>query len=608
MNRPKAVLVRFARQVYFLLLLGMAISLAGCTGTPAQPANLARILTPVPTPTPSQRGTGGTLDIMFWQAPTILNPHLATANKDWAAARVTYEPLASFDKDGNLVPFLAAELPSLQNGGVAKNGTSVTWKLRPGLLWSDGTPLTAADVKFTYDYITNPSVGATTAGAYADVAGVDVLDPTTVRVNFKHINPGWALPFVGIAGMILPQHVFGPYNGPNAGSAPANLKPVGSGPYRVVSFEPQEVIFLGNSLVQTNKIIYEPNPFFRDPGKPYFSRVQLLGGGTTDEAARSVLQFGDVDYANDLQIDDVLQRQLELYGNGKIVSSFGPYVEHLEFNMTDPNRAAPDGERSTTLYQHPFFNDSLVRQAFAYAIDRKAIAALYGPTGRATGNILVSPPAYESSDTANLYGYNLQKAGELLDQAGWLKGPDGIRRKNGVRMSVVFQTSANSVRQQTQRIIAQAFGSLGIDTQLAFYDAGSFFDNDPGNTHNLHHFYADIQELANGNQNPYPGPYMAAWTCAEIAQKSNNWTGANEARWCNPAYDLLFQQSTRELDPERSRQLFISMNNLLVNDAVAIPLVRQADIAGVSRSLVGVDWTPWDADLWNIQDWRRASS
>ena len=544
---------------------------------------------------------------MFWQAPSTLNPHLATADKDWAAARVTYEPLASFDKNGNLVPFLAAEIPSLQNGDVAKDGKSVTWKLKRDVKWSDGEPFTADDVQFTYEYVANPQVGATTAGAYTAVAGVDVLDPYTVRVNFRDVNPAWSLPFVGIPGMILPRHVFAPYSGANAASAPANLAPVGTGPYRVVLFEPQEVLFLGDSLVQTNKIVYEPNPFYRDPNKPYFSQIELMGGGTTDEAARSVLQFGDVDYANDLQIDATLQAQLESYGKGTVVSEFGAFVERLELNFTDPDQVAPNGERASTLYPNPFFSDKRVRQAFAYAIDRQTIAGLYGPTGRATTNILVSPSEYESPNTAGEYRYNLQKAADLLDQAGWIKGADGIRVKDGVRLSVVYQTSTNSVRQQTQQVIAQALQSIGVDVRLTFYDASTFFNSDPANTHNIHHFYADIQEYANGNQSPYPGPYMASWTCGEIAQKLNSWTGANAERWCDPAYGVLYQQSMHEIDPASSRRLFISMNDMLVSEVVVIPLVRQADISGVSNSLVGVDPTPWDAGLWNIQDWRRAS-
>jgi peptide/nickel transport system substrate-binding protein len=594
------------RRVGVLGLLGVLVwLLAACAGPAArvapQPAS-----TPTVEPTrPEGRGAGATLRILFWQAPKTLNPHLTTGSADWAAARVTYEPLASYDAGGSLVPFLAAEIPSLENGGVAPDGKSVTWKLKHDVRWSDGEPFTAEDVRFTYDFIKNPDTGATTSATYSAVDSVEVIDDYTVRVNFKQVTPAWSLPFVGVQGLILPKHIFGPYNGANAAQAPANLLPVGTGPYRVVKFKPEEVLFLGNNLIETNKIVYEPNPFFREPDKPYFNRVELKGGGTVGEAARSVLQVGDVDYANNLQIDAATQQKLEAGGKGKILAPFGAFVERILLNRTDPDKATAEGERSSVQFSNPFFDDPKVRQAFAFAVDRDAIAKLYGSTGTPTSNVLVSPDKFQSPNTS--YEFNLDKAAGLLDEAGWVRsGGDGIRTKDGVKLSVLFQTSANPLRQQTQAIVKKALESIGVDVQLTFFDSSVFFDTDPNNVNNRHHFYADMEMYATGNRSPDPGAYMKSWTCAERAQKANNWTGLNKERWCDPAYDALYQQSTQETDPEKRRQLFIQMNDMLVNDQVVIPLVRQADISGVSNTLEGVTLTPWDADLWNIKDWRRA--
>jgi len=436
------------------------------------------------------------------------------------------------------------------------------------------------------------------------VDSVEVIDDYTVRVNFKQVTPAWSLPFVGVQGLILPKHVFEAYNGANAAQAPANLLPVGTGPYRVVKFKPEEVLFLGNNLIETNKIVYEPNPFFREPDKPYFSRVELKGGGTVGEAARSVLQVGDVDFANNLQIDAATQQKLEAGGKGKILAPFGAFVERILLNRTDPDEATAEGERSSIQFPNPFFDDPKVRQAFAFAVDRDAIAKLYGRTGTPTSNVLVSPDKFQSPDTS--YEFNLDKAAALLDEAGWVRpNGDGIRTKNGAKLSVLFQTSANPVRQQTQAIVKKALESIGVDVRLTFFDSSVFFDTDPNNVNNRHHFYADMQMYATGNRSPDPDAYMKSWTCAEIAQKANNWTGLNKERWCNPAYDALYIQSTQETDPEKRRQLFVQMNDMLVNDQVVIPLVRQADISGVSNTLEGVTLTPWDADLWNIKDWRR---
>jgi peptide/nickel transport system substrate-binding protein len=589
-----------------LVLLGaLAGLLTACAG-PASGVAPRPSATPTTVPArPEGRGAGDTLRILFWQAPKILNPHLTTGSADWAASRVTYEPLASYDTDGSLVPFLAAEIPSLENGEVAPDGKSVTWKLKQDVRWSDGEPFTAQDVRFTYDFIKNSDTGATTSGTYSAVDSVEVIDDYTVKVHFNQVNPAWSLPFVGVQGLILPKHIFESYNGANAAQAPANLLPVGTGPYRVVKFKPEEVLFLGNNLIETNKIVYEPNPFFRESDKPYFSRVELKGGGTVGEAARSVLQVGDVDYANNLQIDAATQQRLEAGGKGKILAPFGAFVERILLNRTDPDKATAEGERSSVQFPNPFFDDPKVRQAFAFAIDRDAITKLYGRTGTPTSNVLVSPDKFQSPNTS--FEFNLDKAAALLDEAGWVRpNGDGIRTKDGVKLSVLFQTSANPVRQQTQAIVKKALESIGVEVQLTFFDSSVFFDTDPNNVNNRHHFYADMQMYATGNRSPDPAAYLKSWTCAEMAQKDNNWTGLNKERWCNPAYDALYQQSTQETDPEKRRLLFIQMNDMLVNDQVVIPLVRQADISGVSNTLQGVTLSPWDADLWNIKDWRRA--
>ena len=129
-----------------------------------------------PPPQQASSENSPTLKLLSWQAPTILNPHLSTGFKDAEASRITLEPLATFDKNGQLVPFLAQEIPSLSNGGLGKDGKSVTWKLKKGVKWSDGQPFTSKDVVFTYQFITNPKVGSTSAGSYEAVTQVEALD------------------------------------------------------------------------------------------------------------------------------------------------------------------------------------------------------------------------------------------------------------------------------------------------------------------------------------------------------------------------------------------------------------------------------------------------
>ncbi|BAT54844.1 ABC transporter, oligopeptide binding protein [Nostoc sp. NIES-3756] len=546
------------------------------------------------TSTPATNSSAGdTLRLLYWQAPTILNPHLAQGTKDFEASRIVYEPLASYDKDGKLVLFLAAEIPTPENGGIAKDGRSVTWKLKQGVKWSDGQPFTAADVVFTYQFIANSAVGSTTFANYDAVSSVQAIDDHTVKINFQKPNPAWSLPFVGLNGMILPRHIFEKFNGSNAREAPANLIPVGTGPYRVVEFKPGDTI------------IYEANTSFREANKPFFKRVELKGGGDATSAARAVLQTGDVDYAWNLQVEAPILKQLEAAGKGRLDISFGSFLERIAVNHTDPNKQTKDGERSSLEFPHPFFQDIKVRQAFNYAIDRDTInQQLYGVSGRPAANILVAPDIYNSPNTK--YEFNLKKAADLLDEAGWKDtNGNGTRDKNGVEMNVLFQTSVNPVRQKTQEIIKQSLTSIGVGVELKSVDGSIFFSGDPSNPDALNRFQADLQMLSTGNNNPDPGAYMKGFTCDEIPQKKNNWSKPNYSRYCNPEYDKLWQQSNTELNPEKRRQLFIQMNDLLFKDIGLIPLIARADVNGVSNRLVGVNLTPWDTDTWNIKDWQQ---
>lgn len=557
---------------------------AGCRPAPSPPQTEAET---------ESSDANDTLRLLYWQAPTILNPHFSSGFKDSEASRITLEPLASFDADGSMVLFLAAEEPSLDNGGVAEDGTSVTWKLKEGLTWSDGTPFTAEDVAFTYEFIVNPEVATVNAGSYELVESVEALDDTTVQITFKEPNPAWYLVFTGTEGMVLPKHMFEAYNGPNGREAPANTMPVGTGPYRVTSFTPGDVI------------VYEANPNYRDADQLAFSRVELKGGGDATSAARAVLQTGDVDYANNLQVEAAILKQLEADGQGQVVTNFGSLVERIIFNFSDPNQSTADGETSSVEFPHPFFSDPQVRQAVNLAIDRDTIAAqLYGPTGQPTTNFLVAPGPLASENTS--YTYDPEAAATLLDQAGWVdSNGDGTRDKDGQEMEVVFQTSVNPVRQKTQEIVKQSLEQIGIGVELKSIDASVYFSGDPASRETLERFSADLQMFATGNTNPDPGAYLQTYTCSEIAKKANNWSKSNYARYCNPEFDALWQQAATTLDPDERAELFIQMNDLLIDEAAVMPIVHRADASGVSNRLEGINLTPWDLSTWNIADWQR---
>jgi peptide/nickel transport system substrate-binding protein len=533
------------------------------------------------------------LKMIYWQAPTILNPHLSTGFKDSEASRITLEPLATFNPEGKLIAVLALIIPTEENGGVAQDGLSVTWKLRQDVKWSDGEKFTADDVVFTYQFIINPKVGSVNSADYGVVKNVEALDEYTVKVTFKEITPAWYSIFVGGAGMILPQHLYQQYNGENAREAPFNLIPVGTGAYTVSQFKP------GDS------VIYQPNPHYRQPESQNFERIEIKGGGDATSAARAVLQTGDADFAYNLQVESNILDELSRGNKGKIITNFGSQSERILLNYTDPNQETSEGERSSVKFPHPFLSDVKVRQAFGLSIDKETIAnQLYGITGKSTSNFLLAPPEFVSTNTMS--EFNLEKAAQLLDEAGWKDtNGNGIRDKNGMEMKVLFQTTVNPLRQKTQGIIKQNWQSLGIEVELKSIDASIFFSSDPSNSDTVERFYADAQMFTTGNNNPDPTPYFKVYTCDNIPQKSNNWSGDNYSRYCNPEYDQLLQRVITELNPEKRATIFKQLNDMLITQATVIPIIHRADVVGVANNLQGVSLTPWDSRTWNIAQWKK---
>jgi len=587
----------------FIGLVLMA-TLTGCGGalvTPPPTLAPTETVTETPTEAVPTRGQGETLTLLYFQAPTIVNPHLSPGTKDLSASRITYEPLASFDKDSNLTPFLAAEAPSLENGQIAADGTSVTWKLKQDIQWADGEPFTADDVLFTYQYIMNPDVKSSSAGSYSEVESVEVLDDYSIRVNFKQPTAAWYAPFVGPFGMIIPRHIFEAYNGATFADAGANLQAIGTGPYFVSEYRKEDVLIIGGNAVSTVKIIYEINPYYRDADKPFFNKVELQGGGDLNLAGQASRE-GAVDFAWNLALPEETLADIEAGGKMKVLALPSSFVERIMINFTDPNKETADGERSSLQFPHPFLSDLLVRQAISMAIDREAIAAPYGRGGKLTTNILAEPSFYASPN--NAFEYNPQKAAQLLDEAGWVdSNEDGVREKDGVELRLVFQTSIQPLRQAAQEQVKLDLEAIGFAVELKQIDASIFLGPPKDTTDTRRQFYADFEEFAFSNKSPDPAAYMAGWVCDQAAQKENDWSLPNWSRYCNPEFDVLFHQAAAELDPDRRTELFVKMNELLIQDVAVIPLVNTTLPTGISLDLKGYDATPWDVEVWKIADW-----
>ena len=540
---------------------------------------------------PTKRGGGGTLKMLWWQAPTLLNPHFATGTKDQDASRIFYEPLAGFDPDGNVVPVLAAELPSTQNGGLAKDLTSVTWRLKKGVTWHDGKPFTADDVVFNYEFVMDPANKTVTTGSYTEISKIDKLDSHTVKLTFKKHQPFWSDAFCGVRGMVIPKHVFEPYRGAKAQEAPANLKPVGTGAYRVVDFRPGDVVRA------------EANPNYHVPNRPFFDALETKGGGDAASAARAVLQTGEYDYAWNLQVEDDILKRLEQGGRGRVNIWSTGNPEHIQCNTTDPWTEV-DGERSSIKTTHPTLSDPAVRQALTLLVDRAAVhEQIYGRGGQTSANFLNAPSRFHSKNMR--WEFNPDKAAQILEAAGWKKGADGVRAKDGKRLKFVFQTSINAPRQKTQAIVKQAAGKAGIEIELKSVVASVFFASDPGNPDTYPHFYADLQMYNTTMTAPDPAPFMLQFCSWEVAQKANNWQGRNITRFRNEEYDRAYRAAEGEVDPVKRAALFIRMNDIVVQNVAVMTVLWRNGVSGSSTKLRGMDLSGWDGTLWRLPYWHK---
>ena len=540
------------------------------------------------------RGDSGHLKIIYWQAASTLNPFLSGGAKDIEAASMVLEPLARYDENGDLTPCLAAQIPTLENGGISEDLTSITWEINPGILWSDGTALRAPDLKFTADYCMHPDGGCQQLHRFADVEQVEVLDELAIKITFTRPKP---YPYGPLVGSISPVIQKAQFEGCMGAKAPTcseqNFAPVGTGPFRVTTFKANDVITL------------EANPNYREPDKPGFATLTFKGGGDAAAAARSVLETGEFDYAWNLQIDPTILRKMETVGKGKVVSAFGSGLEFLMVNLTNP--APYLGDKRSTLEggSHPFLSDAAVVQALSLAIDRDLLSEIgYGPAGKAASNVIPAPALYASTANDAYLVQDIPRANAILDSAGWSRATDGIRAKEGVRLSILYQTSTNPVRQDTQALIKQWWAQLGVETELKNIDAAVFFGGDQSSPDTIQKFYADIQMATNLGGTDVE-TRLRALECARIPRPQNNWLGSNFSRYCNPEYDALAAELALTAPTENRARLVKNMNDLLVRDGAIIPLIHRGRISAHAHALAGVRINPWDSELWNVADWHR---
>ena len=546
----------------------------------------------------AERASDGQVNLIFWQAPSILNPYLSGGIKDIESASLVLEPLARYDETGDMVPWLVEEIPTVENGGVSDDFKSITWRLSDDLTWSDGTPVTAADVKFTWSYCTAEGGGCAHVDKFAGITDIETPDNRTVVVRFDEPKPFPYDAFVGASSPILQADQFADCLGERAPTCTdANFYPIGTGPFLVDEFRTGDTVKMS------------ANPNYRDPAKPAFASLLIKGGGTAENAARAVLETADYDYAWNLQLPPEVLDGMQAAGNGEVVSAFGTLVERIVINMTNPDADLGE-ERSTLAHPHPFLDDIAVRQALSMAIDRSILVQIgYGEAGRVTCNILPAPEVYASDANEACKVQDIEGAKALLDSAGWTDSDgDGVRDKDGVPLRMIFQTSTNAVRQTFQAAIKSWWSQLGVETELRNIDGNIFFGSDANSPYTYQKFYADVQMYAQMFDGTDPEAYMASWTCERIPTPENQWQGTNMPRYCNEAFDALSAELRETGGRDERAKLARAMNDMLVQDFVILPLVHRGRVSAHVNSLGGVVLNTWDSELWNVADWHRLSA
>ncbi len=544
----------------------------------------------------AERGADGHVNVLYWQAPSTLNPYLSSGTKDVETASLVLEGLAGFDEKGVVFPRLAESIPTVENGGITADLTQITWKLKPGLLWSDGTPVTSADAKFTWEYCTHPEGGCAQASRYVGITAIDTPDPQTIVITFDGPKPNPYQAFVGGTSPILQAAQFANCLGAAASTCTdQNFKPIGTGPFVVTDFKVNDVVE------------FAANPNYRDPAKPAFATMTVKGGGDAGAAARAVLETGEFDYAWNTQINPEQQAQMSAAGKGVLLNGFGTLVERIEMNMTDPSPDLPEGERSTVKHPHPILSDMNVRKALSMAIDRQILVDIgYGAAGRPTCNLVPAPEMFASPNT-DCIAQDMEGAKALLEQSGWVDSDgDGIREKDGKKLSILYQTSTNPVRQDFQAVIKDWWTELGVEVELKNIDASVFFGGDAGSPDTFQKFYADVEMYANNFDGTDPEPYLAQYLCSKIPGPDNQWQGENINRFCDPAYDALVAELAKTSDMAKRAEIAIRLNEMLTKDSyVVVPLVDRGRLSAASNTLGGVVLNTWDTELWNAQDWFR---
>ncbi|MCM2436095.1 peptide ABC transporter substrate-binding protein [Agrobacterium rosae] len=517
------------------------------------------------TAAPAQKPSGQVV-IGVTQEPATFNPLMPLTAADLAVAFAVFDPLFIALPDGSLKPALAAEVPSVANGGITADGLNWRVKLKSGIKWHDEAPFTAEDVKFTIELAVDPSFRSGRTTGHSLVSDIVIHSPT--EISWKMKAP--VAPYLSILAdtFIVPKHILGPESDRN--NAPFNRAPVGTGPFKWVS------------RTSGNNIILAANPDYASDG-PSIDRI-IFKYIPDQTVLYTQFASGQVDMTGVLYVspENFAAAKKVPGANVDLIPTLS--VEAITLNMGNP-----------------LFQDAAVREAIYYSIDKQRIidTIWYGvPT--ATESLTAKESFYSNPDLPK-HEFDLERVKRLLDGAGWKLRSDGVRAKDRLRLSFTNSTtSGNSLREQTQLYIQQSLKSVGIEMKIANQPSASLF----GEFWNLSRFESIL--AANTYQTGTDPDVTARLHSSSIAAKGGK--GVNQGQYANPEVDRLLEEGVRTFKPEDRRPIYFKIQEIVRKDLPILPLFIWTYVRGRKQNVVGADPNRFvrAADTWNAAGWKRA--
>ncbi len=522
---------------------------------------------------------GGTFILALWQEPVTLAPHYRNQTAANVAARVVTEGLSRTDTDGNYLPVLTKQIPTTTNGGVkltSDGKMDVNWELLPGLKWSDGDPVTSADIKFTWQvWMKDPNTISRTG--FDQIDSIDTPSDTTAVVHYKTVYGPYQNNFVD---GLLPKHLLETV--PDISKHDYNRKPIGTGPFKITEF------------VAGDHITGERNPNYRVAGKPYLDKI-IFKSVPSREVAVAQLKAGEINGMWNLL--EAQTPDLEKLADIKMVITPSPSVERIEMNtaknqdMTDPSST------------HPVLSDINVRRALIYATPKQSIIdkLLFGKAKPGTSPV---SQGWASPKSLTQESYDPAKAKQLLDQAGWVPGSDGIRSKAGVRASLtITTTTGDQTRERVEQILIEEFKSIGVELKIqnqpsSVLLSGSWSGGDPRKRGS----FDLVMYASSPGIDPHSIVFQRYYS-KNIPSSANGGNGQDYTRFKNPDADKAIEEAGSTLDLEKRKTAYATALKLVNDAAVIIWMYERAGIDAHRANVVGWQGNVWDNITWNTEDW-----